>query len=56
MAGSNALDFEILGRVAGEFEDFRGEVFEDGGDVNSGLNGSLVSAELQIFCETRGGI
>ena len=49
MAGGDALDFEILGRVAGEFEDFGGEVFEDGGDVDGGLNGGSVSVELQIL-------
>ena len=34
MARGDAFDFEVLCRVAGEFEDFGGEVFEDGSDVD----------------------
>ena len=36
VAGRDALDFEVFGRVAGEFEDFGGEVLEDGGNVDGG--------------------
>ena len=36
MAGRDALDFEVLGGVAGEFEDFGGQVLQDGGDVDGG--------------------
>lgn len=36
VAGGDALDLEILGGVSGEFEDFGGKVFEDGGDVDGG--------------------
>ena len=34
MARRNALDLEILGSVACQFEDFGGQVFEDGGQVD----------------------
>lgn len=36
MAGCDTLDFEIFGGVAGKFEDFGCEVFEDGGDIDGG--------------------
>lgn len=36
MARGDALDLEVFGRVAGEFEDFGREVFEDGGYVDGG--------------------
>ena len=36
MTGRDTLDFEILGGVACEFEDFSGEVFENGSDVDGG--------------------
>jgi hypothetical protein len=36
MARGDALHLEVLGRVAGEFEYFGGEVFEDGGYVDGG--------------------
>ena len=36
VAGRDALDFEVFGGIAGEFEDFGGEVLEDGGDVDGG--------------------
>lgn len=34
MARCDSLDFEVLGCVAGEFEDFSGEVFEDSSYVD----------------------
>lgn len=37
VARRDALDFEILGGVAGQLENFGCEVFEDGGQVNSSL-------------------
>lgn len=37
VARRDALDFEILGSVACEFEDFGGKVLEDGGQVDRGL-------------------
>jgi len=37
MAGSDALDLEILGRVASQFKDFGGEIFEDGSEVDGGF-------------------
>ena len=40
MARSDTLDFQILGSIACEFEDFGGEIFEDGGDVDSGCEGA----------------
>ena len=33
VARGDALDFEVLGGVAGEFENFSGEILEDGSDV-----------------------
>lgn len=36
VARGDALDFEVLGRVAGQFEDFGGQVFEDGGHIDGG--------------------
>ena len=30
MARRDALNFQVLGGIAGEFENFGGEVFEDG--------------------------
>jgi hypothetical protein len=38
MAGRDTLDLEILGGVAGEFENFGSQVLEDGGDIDSGYN------------------
>jgi hypothetical protein len=35
MAGSDALDFEILGRIAGQLQHFGSQVLEDGGAVDS---------------------
>lgn len=35
VTGRDALDFQVFGRVAGELEDFGGEVFENGGDIDS---------------------
>ena len=37
VAWCDALDLEILGCVAGEFEDFGGKVFENCGDVDGGF-------------------
>lgn len=40
----DTLDLEILRCVASQFKDFGGEVFEDGGDVDSGCKGGSVLA------------
>lgn len=37
MAWRDALDFEIFSGVSGELEDFGGEVFEDGSEVDGGF-------------------
>ena len=37
MARRDALDLEVLGRVASQLEDFGGKVFEDGGQVDGVL-------------------
>lgn len=34
VARGDTLDLEILGGVPGEFEDFGGQVFEDGSDIH----------------------
>lgn len=34
VAGGDALDFEVLGGVASQFEDFGAEVLQDGGGVH----------------------
>ena len=34
MTGSDALDFEILGGVTSELEDFCGEIFENSSDID----------------------
>ena len=39
VAGRDALDFQVFGRVAGQLEDFGGQVFEDGGYVDGGCGG-----------------
>lgn len=36
VTGRDALDFQVFGRVAGELEDFGGEVFKNGGDIDGG--------------------
>ena len=36
MARGDALDLEVLGGVAGQFEDLGGQVLEHGGDIDSG--------------------
>lgn len=45
MAGGNTLDFEIFGGITSEFEDFSGEVFKDGGDID----GSCIWKESVSF-------
>jgi hypothetical protein len=37
VAGSDALDFEIFRGVTSQLQDFGGQVFEDGGDVDGGF-------------------
>jgi len=44
MARGDTLDFEVLGCVAGEFEDFGSEVFEDCGYVDGGWDIMLACA------------
>ncbi len=46
MAGCDSLDFEIFGGVTGELEDFGGEVFEDGCDVDGGWRVKRVSSNV----------
>ena len=48
MAGRNALDFEILGGVAGKLKNFSGEVLQDGGGVDGrgGANALLLGHTL----------
>lgn len=41
MTRGDTLDFEILGGVSGEFENFGGQVFEDGGDIDGGCGLSV---------------
>jgi len=36
MTGRDPLDFQILSRVACKLQYFGGQVFEDGGDIDSG--------------------
>jgi hypothetical protein len=45
MAWRDALDLQVLGRVAGKFEDFGREVFKDSGKVDGRLraNTSLLA-------------
>ena len=38
----DALDFEVLGGVACEFQDFGGEILKNGGDVDGGWGRSVV--------------
>ena len=42
VAGRNALDLQVLGRVAGQLEHFGGQVLEDGGDVDGSCDRKLV--------------
>ena len=37
VAGRDAFDVQVLGGVAGQFEDLGRQVFEDGGEVDGGL-------------------
>lgn len=39
VAGRDALDLEIFGRVSRELKHFGGEVFEDGSDIDRGCEG-----------------
>lgn len=43
MARGDAFDLQIFGGVAGEFEHFGREVFEDGGYVDGGCDGVVLS-------------
>lgn len=45
MTGRDTLNLKVLGSVAGEFEDFGGQVFEDGSDVDGSLKKTLVGPE-----------
>lgn len=36
MTRRDTLDFEVLGGVSGKFENFGGQVFEDGSEVDGG--------------------
>jgi len=48
MAGGDTLDFEILGGIAGQFQDLGGEVLQDGGAVHGG-RGSHPTAPYIIY-------
>jgi hypothetical protein len=51
MSRSDASELEILACVPGELEDFRGEVFEDGGEIHGGFRsdaGLATDALLQL--------
>lgn len=48
----DALDLEVLGRVTREFEDFGGQVFEDGSHVDCGVGGDAHFALRARFEET----
>lgn len=55
VAGRDALDFEVLGGVPGQLEDFGAEVFKDGSRVDgSGGTNALVGlhAGLQVAVDT----
>ena len=55
MAGRDALDLEILGRVAGKLEDFSSEVLHDGCCVHSGRGADALAlgcATLQVAVDT----
>ena len=43
VAGSDTLDFQILGGIACELEDFGSEVFKDSGNVDSGWDGDALA-------------
>ena len=42
VARRDALDFQVFGGVAGEFEDFRGQILEYGGYVYGGWTGVIM--------------
>lgn len=48
MAWRDALDLQVLGSVACEFENFGGQVFENGGQVDAGFGADarLLSREV----------
>lgn len=50
MTGRDSLDLEILSSVAGEFEYFGGEVFEDGSDVDGGWEGRRLVGWWRVTC------
>ena len=52
MAGRNALDFEILGGVAGKLKNFSGEVLHDGSRVDCCRGTNTLSFGRSEFQET----
>lgn len=55
VTGSDALDAQVLGRVAREFEDLGGEVLEDGRRVDSSLGADtdvILSTTLQVSVDS----
>lgn len=55
VAGGNTLDFEILCGISCELEDFSGQVFEDGGYVDSSLGSNahlILGVVLQETLDT----
>lgn len=56
MAGRDALHLEVLGRVPCQLEDFGGEVFQDGSDVDgSWEHESGYGVLVQVLGKWRGG-
>jgi len=54
----DTLDFEILGGVSCELEDFSGQVFEDGGNINCSLGSNthlILGVVLQETLDTTAG-
>jgi hypothetical protein len=37
MTGSNSLHFQVLGSIASQFQDFSGQILQNGGRIHSGL-------------------
>lgn len=55
VARGDTLDLEILGGVASEFEDFRGQIFEDGGDIDGRCKqAQLVPRRMTVRGNRRG--
>lgn len=58
VSGRDALDLEILGSVAGQFEDFGGQVFQHCCDVDSSFGADahlILSLRLEETLDTTAG-